>query len=967
MNPIQWFHALLGQVSGSTLLERLFFASIEFVILAAAIWLLIAVTRLRTPRLIALLWALALVKPLVSLAIGGPFQVLQFDRPPASAPVATLAEPADMSERADPGPSGDTSSTAAPESKSPGEAAGRNDSDPVGAPVSMAPPAESIEPTPFDASSEAARIEESRLPIVAKWWMLGVALFGMWAVLSRIRLWRIISAAKPPSSEMAAVYAAVADQLDLKRPPPLLVTDALESPALAGLLRPAVLIPRWLAQRQCDAELTWSLRHELTHWKLADPLLSAVREVVETLFFFHPAVWWAGRKLETAVEIACDRTMVAGEKESADYAERLYQMLTHIRHRRGALATGGLFATRTQIGQRIAALLRTSPGSVATLSAWSLAGLLILSGVTLGFGFGFRGQVGDIQQASMAIRRVWAGPGVEFSGRIAPDGKRLTFIDWNSGNLMVRDLVDGENRNLTTEGTWEEPNRWAEGSVWSPDSKRIAYMWANDETWELRVIGLDGSDARTVYVAEGLKFVYPLAWSPRGDDVLVQLMAKDRTHRIAMVSLADGEVREIKSLGQDYPGWAGFSPDGRYILYDRRPSMDVRQRDLFLLSVDGKHETSLVAHPANDHGAQFSPDGRRIVFLSDRSGMEGVWTIPVDDGKPTGKPELLRRNVGRISPLGFARDGSYYYGVGAADVDVYIATMDPKTGKLRGNPAKLVQHFEGHNRAANWSPNGKRLVYLSRRVSPRTGMPSNVLVVHTLATGQEDQFSPELARYLAARFTPDGQSVRLFGVDFKGQRGRYLVDLKTGDLDAMPGEDDPSNPVWSPDGKQMFFVRKEEGGYVFTIVTRRVETGDETVLYRERSQGRSSLALSPDGRHLAFTTGWKAIRVISADGGEPRDVWRVSDNDSKVLRGGLVWIAGGKRLMFGKANAEGGMAQLWQVSADGGEPRRVGAKMWDLSDLRISPDGRRITFSARESDNGHEIWVLETSLFGEKK
>ncbi|GAG42737.1 unnamed protein product, partial [marine sediment metagenome] len=65
----------------------------------------------------------------------------------------------------------------------------------------------------------------------------------------------------------------------------------LESPALAGVLRPRVLVPSWL-MRECDGlELEWALRHELMHWRLRDPVANAVRQLAELLFYFHPLTW----------------------------------------------------------------------------------------------------------------------------------------------------------------------------------------------------------------------------------------------------------------------------------------------------------------------------------------------------------------------------------------------------------------------------------------------------------------------------------------------------------------------------------------------------------------------------------------------------------------------------------------------------------------------------------------------------
>lgn len=54
------------------------------------------------------------------------------------------------------------------------------------------------------------------------------------------------------------------------------------------------------------------------------------------------------------------------------------------------------------------------------------------------------------------------------------------------------------------------------------------------------------------------------------------------------------------------------------------------------------------------------PESNHVLFASDRTGTNSLWSLAVVDGKPEGAPTLLKRDVGRILPLGFARDGSFF-------------------------------------------------------------------------------------------------------------------------------------------------------------------------------------------------------------------------------------------------------------------------------------------------------------------
>ena len=91
MNTALALRNCLTLFSSHPLLERLFFASVEFALLAAMVFAAIRVSRLRSPRLASLLWLLVLAKPIVSLAIGSPLPVVRMEVP--STAVATPAPP----------------------------------------------------------------------------------------------------------------------------------------------------------------------------------------------------------------------------------------------------------------------------------------------------------------------------------------------------------------------------------------------------------------------------------------------------------------------------------------------------------------------------------------------------------------------------------------------------------------------------------------------------------------------------------------------------------------------------------------------------------------------------------------------------------------------------------------------------------------------------------------------------------
>ena len=92
---------------------------------------------------------------------------------------------------------------------------------------------------------------------------------------------------------------------------------------------------------------------------------------------------------------------------------------------------------------------------------------------------------------AMAVRQVWAGPDVDVEGTPTPDGRLLTFIDWSTGDVAVRNLATGEKRRLTNKGPWTDSWEYGQWPVVSPDGEQVAHAWLNREAfYDLRIRSL---------------------------------------------------------------------------------------------------------------------------------------------------------------------------------------------------------------------------------------------------------------------------------------------------------------------------------------------------------------------------------------------------------------------------------------------------------------------------------------------
>jgi len=573
-----------------------------------------------------------------------------------------------------------------------------------------------------------------------------------------------------------------------------------------------------------------------------------------------------------------------------------------------------------------------------------------------------------VENTEPAIRLVWSGPQADTYGAPSPDGRFLSFVDWSTGDLAVRDLETEENRRLTNKGSWEQnSDEEAESSVWSPDGKQIAFQWLRDRgrTLELRLMGLDGSNSRTLYSAGENEWADLHYWSPDGKYILAYLPQR----KLSLLSVADGSIRVLGELKAESTR-AAFSPDGRYIIFDAPQTGDPLKHDIYTLSTEGKHEIPLVVHSADDRVLGWAPNGKAVLFASDRTGSQALWVIAVADGRAQGTAQMIKTVSSRTVPLGFSRDGRFFYGESKAASDIYTVRLDPTSGKVLGPPEKIINRFEGFNFMPSYSPDGKYLAYCSWRGGKPSPTHGNVLCIHSMETGADQEFSKELRNLGVTsisrpRWAPHGKSIVIYGYANTGAYGGiYVVNLQ---MDAVTEVLQSVNDVrvapaeWSSDGKSIIFFRFDKRNSSYDLVTRNLETGSEKTLCELPESANPDLAISPDFQRLCILTrdrGKRSFRIMNAAGGEPRKLHEFAERERPAW---FTWAADSKSILFTRKDEAAGW-QLWRLSVDGGDPELLGlAESHYVAHLSAHPDGQHIVFS-RGPLGGAEIWVMENFL-----
>ncbi|MBP1768325.1 MAG: translocation protein TolB, partial [Candidatus Aminicenantes bacterium] len=345
----------------------------------------------------------------------------------------------------------------------------------------------------------------------------------------------------------------------------------------------------------------------------------------------------------------------------------------------------------------------------------------------------------------LRMRRVYDGTGLEWGNALSSDGRYLVYTNWDNGDLAVVDLVTTKSRPLTNKGGLRtKSGEMGETSAFSPDDKRIAYGWANkDKAPELWVIAVDGSNPRLLYRDEQSAWIRPHDWSPDGRQILVINMKKEGSSQIALVSAADGKVRVLRDVPAKDPD-LDLSPDGRFVACSMAPEPSSSKRDVFIINTGDSQISPLAAHDADDYALGWAPDGKNLLFASDRTGTYGLWGINVSDGKAQGSPYLIKSTINKPNPVRLAPDGRLYYVLTETIMDIYTAAIDPDTGKVQGQPTMVPTRYSGANAMADWSPDGTRLAYLTNPGGLSGPNWPAVISIQDVRTGEERQLTPKI-------------------------------------------------------------------------------------------------------------------------------------------------------------------------------------------------------------------------------
>lgn len=570
---------------------------------------------------------------------------------------------------------------------------------------------------------------------------------------------------------------------------------------------------------------------------------------------------------------------------------------------------------------------------------------------------------------------------------LTPSGDGVIFVE----NLIDTSMIDMRTGAVTRLLEPAPGTRQIVFPILSPDQKQMAMTWLGPQSHpELQVIPrAPGGKPRTLLSSSSeVRYFRPLGWGPDGAWLLVELQKTDRTWSVARMNAADGRVQVLKSLdwrrGDGGGLWrTSMSPDGRYLAYAAlatNPSgpggaPDTADKHVYVLAADGSSEVDLTATSGVHENPVWTADGSHVLFLSNRSGAFDLWGVAIANGKPISAPVIVRRNIGRVVPIGVTSGGTLYYLVRVPPVSTLaVVSLAPDDHNRGGTlPADLIGH------RPSWSPDGKYIAYL--RPKPGDGSDEE-LVIRTFSTGDERRYSPDEDAKIGASgmplWFPDGhallQRVTYAGAPLGGDQALYEADPRTGTFTELKGFGRFSLPnefkaAIASDNRTLYatgpLLRPDAtngGGRINSIVAADLTTGQQRTVFTTESEGlMPGLSLSPDGRTIAFFTytlpfGNSSIlhlAFVGADGNGFREL--PSAGSSRVL-----WSRDGRSLLLGSAGrGEVRAGSIVRVDVETGTIRPTGVQIDGLGSFDLSPDGSRMIVDKSASGAATELHALE--------
>lgn len=451
--------------------------------------------------------------------------------------------------------------------------------------------------------------------------------------------------------------------------------------------------------------------------------------------------------------------------------------------------------------------------------------------------------------------------------------------------------------------------------------------------------------------AAGVEGMHFPCWSADGKWIAFSLHGD-----IWKVPASGGQAQRLTIHEADdvKPRW---SPDGKTIAFVSNRSGNF---DIWTISAEGSVPKQITFHSSWDSVSCWTTDGNWIVFYSYRDGEINLWKVKKDGGLPV----QITKDGGRDGNV--SADGTrivYCNGSasmwlkgyrGAANWDIYSVSTNG------GETPRRLTRFEGNDLCPIYSADGKFIFYLREdEMSLKDGSKAPVYNLWKMSNSGENpvQLTFSTTDLLTMDMTLDGKKL-VFERDFR----LWQLDLTDGKTGAIPivinsdtkSEQEVSRLIsegnemgqWSPDSQQIAFAL---GGDIWIMSAR----GGEA---RQLTSGPAKdqwPCFSPDGKYLAYFSnkaGNNDIYLMDIKTGEEAQLTNHNSDDFFHS-----FSPDGKYLLF--TSERSGNRDIWMVASSGGIAQQLTDSPESEDDAIFTPDGKWILFDSGKGGN-QEVWIM---------
>lgn len=440
-----------------------------------------------------------------------------------------------------------------------------------------------------------------------------------------------------------------------------------------------------------------------------------------------------------------------------------------------------------------------------------------------------------------------ASPDLELEPHISPDGRIVAYLVSVPGGFRIfLRQTDGDKARSVLDA-----DQVVAGCLhWTPDGSRLSFC-GRDGVYT--VPALTGGAPKIVLEGVGIH-----TWMPDGKNVVY--FVRDT---LWLAPVDGGARRQILVMKRIHS--IDVSPNEKILAFatGRQPSMtNVSTNTVWTVPVAGGRPVRISDSSHVNVSPVWAPDGRSILYVSNRGGTRDVYQQMVDaNGRPTQSPVRLTAGLNPFR-ISLSADGKRL-AYDAVRNYSNILEVDISAGTATVSAGKEITRENQHIESLLMSHDGKWLVYDSDRAG------NFDIYKVSVAGGDPVQLTSSTANEFAPSWSGDDRSI-FFHSSRSGSRDLFMISADgRNESEILGGPEEDYNPTVSPDGAHLVFGR-EKSGLVYQI-SDRLENGhwsvprkiDVTPLVNTLSQW------SPDSRSLALLTD-KGIKVARADGTDVR-------------------------------------------------------------------------------------------------